>query len=241
MKSTLRIFQQYLFVSLLGIICATSYALAGGLQISPVTLTLQGTKNAEGVWLNNEGNEVLSAQVRVYHWTQSGYSDKLTPSQGLVISPPMLTLEPGQKQLVRVIRTGSTAGNLEDAWRLSIDELPPTTRQVNKLKFVMKYSMPVFVQPAGLKDAAPKLQWNLVQAGGKTFLEAHNNGNSHAQLSQVTFINPRGIRKVITPGLLGYVLPDSTMRWIISSSTKDVYQSGKIELMINGQKTIQDL
>ena len=105
----------------------------------------------------------------------------------------------------------------------------------------MKYSVPVFLQPVGLKDAAPELQWNVVQTDGKTFLEVRNQGNSHAQLSQVTFINAHGTRKIITPGLLGYVLPGSTMRWIISSSAGDVYRGGKIELMINGQKTIQDL
>lgn len=215
---------------------------AGGLQIAPVSLTILAEKNADGIWLSNEGEDVLTAQVRVYHWTQGDYRDILTPSQGLAISPPMLALAPGQKQLIRVIRTTHvTPDHLEDAWRLSIDELPPSMPQKNKLQFVMKYSVPVFVQPAELKDAAPKLQWRLVQSDGNTFLDVSNHGTHHAQLSQVTFMNARGTRKVITPGLLGYVLPHSTMRWIISSSTEDVYRHGQIELMINGQKTRHNL
>lgn len=73
----------------------------------------------------NAGSNPINAQVRVFHWSQSDYGDKLAASQGLVISPPMLTLAPGGRQLIRVIRTGPPPAT-EDAYRLSINELPPS-------------------------------------------------------------------------------------------------------------------
>lgn len=232
------VFRQYAMACML---VAVNPALAGGLQISPVSLTLQGMQNADGIWLSNEGGTLLNAQVRVYRWTQNSYSDKLTYAQGLVISPPMLALAPGEKQLVRVIRTGPITSNAEDAWRLSIDELPPANREKNQIQFVMSYSVPVFVQPTGLTDVTPKLQWKRVQADGKAFLEVNNPGNSHAQLAQATFVNGNGARKVISQGLLGYVLPGSTMRWIIPATAGNAELGGKVEVMINGQKTVQVL
>lgn len=235
----MRVLRQYALAYLSAIFCIVSPALAGGLQIAPVSVTLHATQNADGIWLSNEGDTPLNAQVRVWRWMQSGYSDKLVNARGLVISPPMLTLVPGEKQLVRVIRAGPTTRNAEDAWRLSVDELPPAKREKNHIQFVMHYSVPVFVQPDGLTEAMPKLQWKLVQADGKAFIEVHNQGNSHAQLARATFITDRGARKIISPGLLGYVLPGSTMRWIIPVSAGDARRGGKVEVMINGQKTVQ--
>lgn len=229
------------FSGLTGTAILSGNVLAGGLQIAPVTLTLQGRQNADGIWLSNEGDTDLNAQVRVYYWTQRDYTDRLSPSQGLVISPPILALGAGQHQLVRVIQTGATSGHMEDAYRLSIDELPSAKRQKNKLEFVIHYSVPVFIQPSGMADATPTLQWSLVQTGGRSFIEVCNSGSTHAQLSQVTFINDRGARKVLTPGLLGYILPGSTMRWDIPSSAGDILRGGKFEVTINGQKTVQNL
>ncbi|HEY3983703.1 fimbrial biogenesis chaperone [Cedecea sp.] len=216
-------------------------AVAGGLQISPVNLTLKAAQNADGIWLSNEGDAPLNAQVRVFNWQQSGYADKLSTSQGLVISPPIVTLPAGERQLIRVIRTGPASNQVEQAYRLFIDELPPAKLQRNKIQFVMRYSVPVFLQPVGQAENTAKLKWALMNIDGKTFVDVSNQGNSHAQLSAMTFIQSNGARKTITSGLLGYVLPGSTMRWIISSSASDTYHSGKVEVTINGQKTEQDL
>ena len=65
-------------------------AWASGLQVAPVSLTLVSTQNADGLWLSNTGTGMLHAQVRVYRWTQVDGAEQLTPSQELVISPPML-------------------------------------------------------------------------------------------------------------------------------------------------------
>ena len=82
-------------------------AMGSGLQVAPTLVTLEATQTAGGLWLSNTGDTPLHAQVRVYRWTQEGGEEQLVPSRDLVISPPMLALEPGQKQLVRVIRVGA--------------------------------------------------------------------------------------------------------------------------------------
>src|SRR5512146_2569858 len=111
------------------LLIACGSAGASGLQVAPVGLEFAPGSTAQGVWLTNTGNDLLRAQVRVYHWTQSDGKDVLTPAQGLVASPPMLNLQPGAQQLVRVIRTGAPAGPNEDAYRLLIDELPQPEKE----------------------------------------------------------------------------------------------------------------
>ena len=215
----------------------SGYAAASGLQVAPVTLTLQHNQRAEGIWLSNSGDSPINAQVRVFHWSQSGYNDQLSSSQGLVISPPMLTIPSGGKQLIRVIRTGTPVKE-EDAYRLSINELPSAGKKKNSLQFVLHYSVPVFIQPPGVENTLAKLQWQIRRNEGRVFLEVNNQGNGHAQLSEVSLITAAGSRKKITPGLLGYVLPGSTMRWALPNG---VSQGEKLEVTVNGQKTVQTL
>lgn len=215
----------------------SGYAAASGLQVTPVTLTLEQTQRAEGIWLSNSGDNPINAQVRVFRWSQSSYKDQLAASQGLVISPPMLTIPPGGKQLIRVIRTGSPA-KVEDAYRLSINELPQSAAKKNNLQFVLHYSVPVFIQPPGVTDTYAKLQWQIQHSDGRAWLEVSNQGDGHAQLSEVNIITASGSRRNITPGLLGYVLPGSTMRWPLPASAG---QGEKLEAMVNGKKTVQTL
>lgn len=212
-------------------------AAASGLQVTPVTLTLQQNQRAEGLWLSNSGDSPVNAQVRVFHWSQSGYSDQLSSSQGLVISPPMLNIPPGGRQLIRVIRTGPPT-KVEDAYRLSINELPPSTAKKNSLQFVLHYSVPVFIQPPGATETIARLQWQVEHSDGRAWLQVNNQGDGHAQLAEVTLIMASGSRKNITPGLLGYVLPGSTMRWPLPASAG---QGEKLEVTVNGQKTVQTL
>lgn len=233
--------RQCVFACLLGTAVWGNQALASGLQVSPVTLIMPGNQNATGLWLSNEGDNVVNAQVRVYRWSQSNFSDSLSASQSLVASPPMLALNPGERQLIRIIRVGPTSASLEDAYRLAIDELPPAVAEKNKLNFVLHYSVPVFIQPASMPQGSVKLQWGLVHVGNNAYLQVNNLGNSHAQLSAATYIAANGVRKNITPGLLGYVLPGSTMRWILPVSYNNYTHGSKIEVTINGEKTLQDL
>ncbi len=101
--------------------------------------------------------------------------------------------------------------------------------------------MPVFVEPLGVKETLPQLQWNLQQDGKHAMLQVSNHGNGHAQLAALNFIDTAGRRTEIDPGLLGYVLPGSTMHWALKPLAAVFAAGGTLEVMVNGQKTTQDL
>jgi fimbrial chaperone protein len=223
---------------------ACGAAAASGLQVSPVTLTLQPTQNADGLWLSNTGDGVVNAQVRVYRWTQEGFEDKLTPSRGLLVSPPILQLPTEGRQLIRAIRAGappSGAGAVQEAYRVIIDELPVDTQGKKGLQFVLRYSVPIFVQPAGAPPSPPLLNWALRQEAGKTVLEVANNGGSHAQLADLVFTDGAGRRTEVHAGLLGYVLPGAQMRWALKALPATFTAGGSWEAMINGNTAQQNI
>lgn len=219
--------------------CAAAFtgalALASGLQVSPVSITVPATQNAEGLWLSNTGNGVVNAQVRVYRWTQNEQGDQLEPTRELLASPPMLELPVGERQLIRAIRLGAPpTGGVEQAYRLVIDELPIPTPGRKGLQYVLRYSVPVFVQPAGAPASPPELQWALVPEGGKLLLEVSNRGGTHAQLADLVFTSGAGQRTEVAPGLVGYVLPGARMRWTLKLAPAALAGGGSWEAMING-------
>lgn len=228
----------------LAVICGA--AGASGLQVAPVGLEFQPSDPAQGLWLTNTGEETLHAQVRVFHWTQGNGKDELTPTHDLVASPPMLALAPGARQMIRVIRLGNrNTDAAEDAYRLLVDELPQTTLQQQiGVHYVLRYSVPVFVEPANKPDpgsVAASLRWSLVDGYDGPALQVYNAGSVHAQISDVSMSVSTGAATVVNAGLLGYVLPGMTMRWPLKMASEELRPGIRLKAAINGNPVEQTL
>lgn len=208
-------------------------AFASGLQVSPIGLHVAASDQAEALWLTNTGSDTLHAQVRVFRWTQVDGKDVLEASHDLVVSPPMVTIAPGDRQLVRVIRqVAPPSDGTEAAYRVVVDELPVDGADKGGLKFVLRYSVPVFLAPAGDPTVSATLQSNWVDTPNGPRLSVHNTGTGHAQVADVTQagVGTKGI--ALVPGLVGYVLPGSTMAWPLPA---DARRAGALRARINGE------
>lgn len=216
---------------------------AAGLAVAPVLTEFAATENAKGIWLSNNGREVVLAQVRVYAWSQAQGVDQLEASSSLAVSPPMLRLEPGQRQLVRIIRTaGAATADAERSFRLLVDELPdPARAQRAGLNFVMQYSIPVFVAPAAPVAGVPQLAWRARQREGKTALTTRNFGSTRAQVSDFELLDRGG--KVIAShaGLMGYVLAGASREWQLAVPPDAGTAGASIRARINGESVQQEL
>lgn len=212
-------------------------AQASGLQVEPVSVTMQ--EQSDIVWLANAGTEPIQAQVRVYRWTQDQNGDALDPSDALIASPPIVRIPAGGRQLVRLVSSVRTG--CEDTFRLKIDELPGTTPAESGLRYVLHYSVPVFVTRGQCKEAAPKLAWRIVPGVKDTVLQVANTGLTHAQLAQASYVDASGRRTELTPGLLGYVLPGSQMSFTLAPPPATFAGGGTIELLVNGKRVVQSL
>ncbi|MGO2386135.1 MAG: fimbrial biogenesis chaperone [Psychrobacter sp.] len=225
------------------LLLSPSLAVASGLQVSPISLSLQAGETARGLTLSNSGSNIVHAQVRVYQWLQDENGDQLTPSRGLLASPPIIELKPREKQLIRIIRAKTPpqgTGAVEDAYRISVNEIPiKSANQTTGLQFALSYSLPVFVQPVGMTKTSPQLQWSThLQPDGKEIrLRVSNSGNGHAQLASLSFVDTAGNSTVINSGLLGYVLPDATMNWTLKIPPSALKTGGNFKVMMNGTQT----
>ena len=214
---------------------------AAGLQVTPTTLTLRARQSADGLWLSNTGSTPLQAQVRLFQWIQSDGEERFEPTRALAVSPPMLELAPGARQLVRVIRLGAPPA-AEGSYRLIVDELPPDEAQRPPgLQFVLRYSVPVFLAAAGDPATAPKLRARVDLQGDQVRFEVRNDGDQYAQLADLTFVDAHGTRHPLRPGLLGYALPGQRMRWPLAAPAELLRGAGTFKARINGEATEQAL
>ncbi len=201
---------------------------ANSLMIWPIDPAINPDEKASELWLENRGNTTTMMQVRIFSWLQVGGQEQYQTQQQVVASPPMVRLEPGQKQLVRLIKQGPPEAGREMSYRVVLDEIPtPRTPGENQagLTFQMRYSVPLFVYGNGVTSdsAKPQLSWQQVDSGGKRWLELTNRGNGHARLSNVAIGGRR-----LGNGLFGYVLANSSNRWPLTSSV-----SGELSAEVN--------
>ncbi|WP_370661863.1 fimbrial biogenesis chaperone [Candidatus Pantoea deserta] len=206
----------------------TSAEAANSLMIWPIDPSINPDDKASELWLENRGSATTLMQVRIFSWQQVGGKDQYATQQSVVASPPLVRIEPGQKQLVRLIKQTAPDAGQELAYRVVLDEIPtPRTPGDNQagLNFQMRYSVPLFVYGDGLtRDSAkPVLSWQPISEGGKAWLHLTNRGSGHARLSNVTI----GGRK-LGDGLFGYVLAHSENRWPLKNAV-----SGQIKADTN--------
>lgn len=233
---------------------------ASSVMIWPVDPVIEDDQKATALWLENRGSEAVSLQIRVFGWSQSGKEENFVNQEQLIASPPLATIPAGQRQLIRLMNTAPVPDGKEVAYRVLVDELPDAEAAAGKpapsqggseigVKLQIRYSLPLFVNGRGLwtkptpgksRDAAtmarPALSWRAVREGGELFLSVRNTGAAHARLTAVQWVgaNPGSPPVSINPGLLGYVLANSEMRWPL---TAPVPMGHAPEARVNGSES----
>jgi fimbrial chaperone protein len=226
------------FIGVMGLLCMIKGVQAtGSIVIWPIDPVIESTEQASAVWLENQGSTPIVLQIRVLGWQQSQFEENYQPQQTVIASPPMANVQPGKRQLIRLIKTQSPAPGQEQAFRLLIDEISVPVAQASAitpqsgLQLQMRYSIPLFIagEQIRLKSdqieeiTAPRLSGKMVEIGNKKYLHVINQGAVHARISNVTIGGHS-----VAAGLLGYVLPGMQMRWPINTAAK-----GEIKAKIN--------
>ena len=183
---------------------------AGSLSVSPVRVEIASPRTAAAIEIQNTGTQPAQLQVERYRWESSPRGeDKLEPTDDFLVTPPILTLAPGQRQIVRVMFLKPTDPRTEASFRLILQETPLGDPPPNTVATMLRLNLPVFVTPPGAK---PRLVWSLHTAAGQTWLRVHNEGNAHAFLASA-----RGADGAALSAVGGYVLPGALREWPLAA------------------------
>lgn len=227
------------FLLILAAALPASPAQAGAVVLWPIAPVIAKDERATALWIENRGQEPVTLQIRSLGWSQSGGEDQYAPQEEVVTSPPIATVAPGQRQLVRVIRRETGTTSAEHSYRLLVDELPPPAgsaqagEAVAHLAVQMRYSIPLFTYDGQAATDPPVLHAHTLIANGQRYVEIRNVGAHHARLVDLRVI--KGVHSIMAAqGLVGYVLPGATMRWLLPASAP---VDGTLLINVNGIDT----
>jgi fimbrial chaperone protein len=178
---------------------------AGSFNVAPIRIELPAARKAGSIEVQNSGESAAQLQVERFLWKRdNGGEDELEPTEAFVVTPPIFTLQPGQRQIVRVLMMAPPDSKREGTYRLILQETPLGDPPPNTVATLLRISLPLFVTPPG---ARAQLDWSVVRDGAALQLEAENRGNAHAFISQVRTADG------VPLNIDGYLLPGERRRW----------------------------
>ena len=156
-------------------------AAAGSYQVVPVRLLFGPRDRAVAVTLTNLGDTPLVLSAELFRWEQgSDGSDQLTPTDDLILAPPMVRLAPKAQQVVRLALLRPANPQVQLTYRMFVREQATPAQPGDAgvaVPVAVAMNLPVFVTP-------PQARWDVeceakAQAAGPE-LRCSNTGTATA-------------------------------------------------------------
>ncbi len=204
-------------------------ARAANLQVSPLVVEVPVDSGIVTYHLRNSGSEPLSVQVHAYDWEQPKGSDKLTPTDNLMVVPTIVSIQPGREQLIRVALKDERPSH-ELNYRLHFQELPPQTKpgQVT-ITTLLKLNVPLFFSAnSAVRSYEPQLR---LEEQESIQVEIQNTGSRYLRFTELQLLNSEGVTLSERKGLF-YILPGVTRQWQIQLDKAGKRHAGTYQLKL---------
>lgn len=160
---------------------------AGVFSVTPVRIYMGPRDRAVAVTVTNEGDGELVLQADLSVWSQNPEGlDELTPTEDLILAPPIIKLAPNARQVVRLALLKPADASRQLIYRLVMREVPEVQAAKSgvQVPIALAISMPVFVTPPVAKR---EVVCEATRKDART-LEAmcRNTGSAYAQVREAT-------------------------------------------------------
>ncbi|WP_290537772.1 MULTISPECIES: fimbria/pilus periplasmic chaperone [Alcanivorax] len=133
--------------------CSTQ---AGSFRITPLRVQFDHNNPTTQLSIENNSERTVTLQTTVMRWQQDGGQDNLTPSNDIFVSPPILMLKPGGRQVIR-LRHMPAMPSEEKAYRLYLQDTAARARQSGGANMAVRIGLPIFVSPGGSQQPDPRI------------------------------------------------------------------------------------
>ncbi len=195
------------YLLLPAIACGVS-VYAGSFSVNPVRIELTAARPNALVQIANLSDEPTTIQVHVVSWRSDNNNESVyLPTDDVLVNPPIFTIDPRQKQFMRLGLRRPASAPAEASYRLIVEEVPkPPASGFVGLQTVLRISIPIFLKPA--TPVSPKLAWRV----------DYTNRNAHIQITGLELTPVGANRTPIKTSVLDYLLPNQARTWIIESA-----------------------
>ncbi|MFP1678590.1 molecular chaperone [Alloalcanivorax sp. C16-2] len=193
-------------------------AWAGGMRVTPILQALPHDRAMAVYRIHNLRDAPLTVQIRAWRWQREAGGRQLEDAPDLLVVPPLVTLAPGQQQLVRIARRGADRDR-ELAYRVRFQEIAERSAGAGlAVGTTVTMDVPLFLlAPAPRKQS----EWRVIRDGGEPRLRITNTGNRYLRLPSLTVSAGDGPARSLGAGAQ-YVLIGETREWVLPLEPSDL-------------------
>jgi fimbrial chaperone protein len=213
-RSFARLVRPAAFLSLF----AACASMAGQFSVSPVRIYMGPRDRAIALTITNDGSDELVMQADLFEWKQKpDGEDVLTPTEELIVSPPIIKLAPGARQVVRLARIKVAPVKDQLTYRVMLREIPEARPPEKGLEvqIALTFSLPIFITPPTAKGTlACNTRRNAADA---VQVECSNTGNAYSHPREMELVGMGG-QKLARRESGAYLLPGTTRTFELKRS-----------------------
>ena len=165
-------------------------AAAGAFSVTPVRIYMTPRDRAVAVTITNEGDSEVVLQADLNAWSQKpDGTDEQVPTEDLILSPPIIKLAAGARQVVRLALLKPADASRQLTYRMLLREVPEAIANTDKniqVPVALALSLPVFITPPPAKrEMDCTAARNTPQALN---VSCSNQGSAYAQVREISLV-----------------------------------------------------
>src|SRR6185436_4333083 len=194
------------------LLIAPRAATASNFTVTPTEINLSASATSALVTLKNVSKLPLRFEVTLVSWSEDQHGQMtLNPSSDVTFFPKLVELPGGASRNVRIGINAGMARDVEQSFRLFIEELPDQSAPTaNAVALRTKLGIPVFVRPS--KPSRTAVIDGVSVENGKVLARVRNTGNLHISVDSISVKGTGGSAAptFTKEGPGWYVLPGAT-------------------------------
>ena len=181
--------------------------------VAPLSVTLDAGSTSGFINVSNAEAVERTVQVALFKWEHVDGDNKLTPSNDLLLSPPIITIPAAGQRTIRFgLRHRNTTPE-ELAYRVIVTEVrsPFDTGRLG-VAVSMRISIPLFVAPQSSSNKKP--QWSATRgADGRLVVRVNDATPYHLHVTDLRVKDAAGVAADLAGPT--YVLPGESHTWTL--------------------------
>jgi fimbrial chaperone protein len=209
--------------------------------ISPVELNLSVNNPVASFTLTNDSAATLTYQSLALSWVQIDGQDIQQETNDLIVTPPIVSIDPQSAQIFRVAIIKKSKGLVEQSYRIILEDISVDVSEevTTGLSFRFNHNLPVFYAP--LNDVN-LVVWSVCEStiDGQSCLHVENKGNQHAKIIKLTAVSATAEE---SSSISKTLLAGSSSQWMFPTML-GIEKTSSIKLITNKGPltfTIKDL
>src|SRR6478672_3683309 len=232
---------RYLPVVIAALLLAPPSASASNFTVTPTEVDLSTSATSALVTLRNGSKLPLRFEVTLVSWSEDEHGKMaLNPSSDVTFFPKLVELAGGASRNIRIGINAGMARDVEQSFRLFIEELPDQTAPAaaaNAVALRTKVGIPVFVRPA--KPSRTAVIDGVSVENGKVLARVRNTGNLHISVDSISVKGAGGAAAATfaKEGPGWYVLPGATRIFEVPMTAAECRSTTSVAVEVFGHNT----